>query len=512
MSTVETKGVKAETTETVADSTLVGESQASSVLSTLEADGRRRWLTPRLSTGQLWRARRAVAFILIALFTLLPYITINQKPAILLDLAARRFTLFGKTFLPTDTLLLALLMVSIFLTIFFVTAISGRIWCGWGCPQTVYMEFVYRPIERFFSGSPGRTKTAFQQSGLAVPLKYLAYLLVSCFLAHTFLSYFVGVDRLVEWVRLSPMEHPTPFMVMAVTTGLMMFDFAYFREQTCIVACPYGRFQSVLLDRQSRIISYDRRRGEPRGQKKLKKDVALPVLTSSEGGEARTADCVDCKLCVTTCPTGIDIRNGLQMECINCAQCIDACDAVMTKLNRPTGLIRYSSLAAMEGEKPRMLRPRVVIYPAIVLILVTAFITVLLRKSDTDASFLRGLGAPFVALPDGMIGNQLRVKLVNRRDTQTTYTIGVEGPQGIRITGESFPLSLQPGEMKMVPALVEVPRGAIANGGCDVWLTLHDGTKEVIRQQYRMMGPGGSHTVGGHESKEKDVHNEHEDD
>jgi cytochrome c oxidase accessory protein FixG len=314
----------------------------------------------------------------------------------------------------------------------------GRVWCGWACPQTVYMEFVYRPIERFFGGAPGRAKNALQRSPAAPVMKVVAYLIVSCLLAHTFLAYFVGIDRLIEWVQLSPFEHPTPFMVMAVTTGLMLFDFAYFREQTCIVACPYGRFQSVMLDRQSKIISYDRHRGEPRGQKKSagknagKKDVSLSVLAQPEGTGSRTADCVDCKLCVTTCPTGIDIRDGLQMECINCAQCIDACDAVMTKLSRPTGLIRYSSLAAMEGEKSRFLRARVIVYPAILLILVTAFITVLLTKEDTDANFLRGLGAPFVMLPDEMIGNQLRVKLVNRRDAAATYSIRAEGPEGTR--------------------------------------------------------------------------------
>ncbi len=488
-----------------ADAALLGDSQVDSVLSTLQADGRRRWLTPKLSVGRLWRARRAVAFILIATFTLLPYIRINQKPAVLLDLATRRFTLFGKTFLPTDTLLLALLMVSIFVAVFFVTAVAGRVWCGWGCPQTVYMEFVYRPIERFFGGAPGRAKNALQKSPAAPFLKLAAYVIVSCLLAHTFLAYFVGVDRLIEWVQLSPFEHPTPFMVMAITTALMLFDFGYFREQTCIVACPYGRFQSVMLDRQSKIISYDRARGEPRGQKKIKgqgkADFSLQVLAQGDGSEARTADCVDCKLCVTTCPTGIDIRNGLQMECINCAQCIDACDAVMTKLNRPIGLIRYSSQAVMEGEKPRLLRARIIAYPVILVVLIAAFITVLLTKGDTDANFLRGLGAPFAVLPDGKIGNQLRVKLVNRRDVPVTYTIRVEGPEEAQITGEMFPLTLIGGEMKMVPALIQVPQIAIVNGACNVTLIVSDGTRDVHRQVYRVMGPGGSHTVGDSATK-----------
>ncbi len=477
-----------------ADRTDLGASQATNVLSTLEPDGRRRWLLPRPAYGKLWRWRRATAYILIALFTMLPYLKINGKPSVLLDLTTRRFTLFGKTFLPTDTLLLALLMVSIFVAIFLITAIAGRIWCGWGCPQTVYMEFVYRPIERFFGGAPGRARTAFQQSGLALGLKHVAFFAVSCFLAHTFLAYFVGVERLAQWVQSSPAQHPTPFLVMAVTTGLMMFDFVWFREQTCILACPYGRFQSVMIDRQSKIISYDRARGEPRGKPAKKSarpadsTVPLPVLN---GAAHAVGDCVDCRMCVTTCPTGIDIRNGLQMECINCAQCIDACDAVMVKLGRPTGLVRYSSLATMEGQEQHVLRPRIVIYPVILLVLVTAFFVVLARKGDTDINVLRGLGSPFVTLPDGMIGNQLRINVVNRRDVPATYQLGATGAPGVKISSESFPLTLQPGEMKLVPALVMAPQSSFTGGACPVQVVIDDGAKQIGSWPYRMMGPAG---------------------
>ncbi|MBX3393213.1 MAG: cytochrome c oxidase accessory protein CcoG [Phycisphaeraceae bacterium] len=473
-----------------------GEPGGDQVLSTLRADGRRRWLSPRVSPGRLWRWRRAVAFFLIALFTLLPYLSINGKPAVLLDIAARRFTLFGKTFLPTDTLLLALMMLGVFVAVFLVTAVSGRVWCGWGCPQTVYMEFVYRPIERFFSGAPGRTPTAFQRSPAAQALKLAVFFVVSCFLAHTFLAYFVGIDRLAEWVRLSPARHPTPFLVMAVTTGLMMFDFVYFREQTCILACPYGRFQSVMLDRDSRIIAYDTRRGEPRGRRQAAAgDVALPVI----GRDApRTGDCVDCGLCVTTCPTGIDIREGLQMECVNCAQCIDACDAVMTKLKRPTGLIRYGSLTEMNGSPRRTIRARVMVYSAVLAVVTTAFIAVLATKSDTDVTVMRGLGAPFATMPDGTIGNQIRVKIVNRRDTESTYTLTAEGLDGAKVESEAFPLRLGPGEMKLASAVVAAPRGAFSSGFREVDIVVHDGTRVVGRRVHRLQGPAaGGSTSGG---------------
>lgn len=210
------------------------------VLSTLESDGSRRWLFPRLSAGYFWKVRRIVGYALIALFVALPHLRINGKPSILLDITQREFTILGYTFLPTDTLLLALLMLSIFLTIFLLTAMFGRVWCGWACPQTVYLEFVYRPIERFFMGTSGRGGVPSKKlPSYRKVAMYIVYLLLSMALAHTFLAYFVGVERLSQWVRQSPFEHPAPFFVMALTTGLMMFDFVFFREQLCLIACPY---------------------------------------------------------------------------------------------------------------------------------------------------------------------------------------------------------------------------------------------------------------------------------
>ncbi|MEM1063058.1 MAG: 4Fe-4S dicluster domain-containing protein, partial [Planctomycetota bacterium] len=236
------------------------------VLPTLEGDGSRRWLTPTVSAGGYWRRRRVVGYGLIALFVALPFVSINGKPAVLLDIVARRFVLFGATFLPTDTLLLALLMLCVFLGVFLATALFGRVWCGWGCPQTVYMEFVYRPIERFFDQTGGRGgKPSKKLAGWRRAARYATYLVVSFALANVFLAYFVGVERLATWMQTSPVANPSSFAVMAVTTGLMMFDFCFFREQLCLVACPYGRFQSVLLDRVSLIVGYDARRGEPRG-------------------------------------------------------------------------------------------------------------------------------------------------------------------------------------------------------------------------------------------------------
>jgi cytochrome c oxidase accessory protein FixG len=302
----------------------------------------------------------------------------------LLDLPRRQFTLFGTTFLPTDTLLVMLLGLGLAFTILFVTALLGRVWCGWACPQTVYLEFLFRPIEHWLEGGAHGAATLDKQGGLAPRrlIKLGIYAVLACFLAHTFLGYFVPVAELAQWVRRSPFEHPVSFLVMAGTTGLVFFDFAYFREQTCLIACPYGRLQSVLLDRRSAIVGYDPRRGEPR-------------MRGIKQRPATAGDCIDCQMCVLTCPTGIDIREGLQMECIHCAQCIDACDAVMTKIGRPRGLIRYGSRDGFAGRAGSFLRPRLIAYPAVLVLAFGLFAWQLGGRSATEVTVLRASTVPF---------------------------------------------------------------------------------------------------------------------
>ncbi|MFN0133952.1 MAG: cytochrome c oxidase accessory protein CcoG [Phycisphaerales bacterium] len=462
------------------------------VLATLNDDGSRRWIKPRVSTGRFLTRRRIIAYALILIFTAIPYIKVGGHPLVLLDLPARRFTIFGVTFLPTDTVLLALFMVSVFVGIFLLTALFGRVWCGWACPQTVYMEFVYRPIERLFEGSPGRRRKGFlAESGLGKVLKFAAFFVVSLYLAHTFLAYFVGVDRLAQWVTRSPLEHPAGFMIVAAVTGLMLFDFGYFREQMCLVACPYGRFQSALLDRSSLIVTYDPKRGEPRG----KASVSLPVV-----GEKPRGDCVDCGLCVATCPTGIDIRNGLQMECVHCAQCIDACDAVMTKLGRPRGLIRYGSQDAIEGKPRRFLRPRVVIYPLALMVVLTALGLGLAARGPADVTVLRGLGRPFTELiqAEGTVAeveNPVRVKIVNRTDSTASFRVEIAGIEGARVASEENPVRVSPRGSKTAPMMLIVPRSAFTGGTVRVTLRFIGEQGVVAERRYTLVGPASSATA-----------------
>ncbi len=445
------------------------------VLSTLEADGSRRWLKPRLSPGRFLTRRRFVAYGLIALFTLLPYIHINGKPAILLDVINREFTFFGLTFAPTETVLLALLMVSILVSVFLLTALFGRVWCGWACPQTVYMEYVYRPIERLFEGTTGRGGTAKHAvAGWRRVARIIVYAVISFYLAHTFLAYFVGVANLRQWIFGSPFDHPVAFLVVMAVTGLMMFDFVYFREQLCIVACPYGRLQSVLLDRFSLIVGYDRKRGEPRGKKK----------------SDDTGDCIDCKMCVITCPTGIDIRDGLQLECIGCAQCIDACDTVMDKIDRPRGLIRYSSQAAMEDGDRRVVRPRVVLYPAILAIVLTLLAAKLATREAAQVHIMKmhNNAAQFV-VNDGLITNRLLIEITNRTETERVYAVSVVDEPRVTARMTEQPMTVGGGEMKETGLIIDAEPGVFSDGYAVITLRITDGNRFDQQIQRKILGP-----------------------
>ena len=457
------------------------------VLSTMNRDGSRRWLKPRLSAGGFYRKRVVLAWILIGLFTAIPYVRFRGKPLILLDIPAREFTLFGTTFLSTDSLLLMLLLLGLAVGVFLLTALLGRVWCGWACPQTVYLEFLYRPVERLTGGRSKWSKRLRMHrigEGGQKAVRFILYFLFSAYLAHTFLAYFVGVEALAGWVRQSPFQHPMAFLVMALTTLLMLADFGYFREQVCIVACPYGRFQSVLLDRRSMIVGYDFNRGEDRSSPKRRNGMD-PELARQAG------DCIDCHACVVTCPTGIDIRDGLQMECIGCTQCIDACDAIMDRIGRPRGLIRYTSQDELDKAEKKILRPRVIIYPAIMLLVFGLLVGALAGKESADVTILRGIGAPFVQLPDGRISNQIRVKIVNRSDADREYDIKIAGAQGLALVAPQNPLPVAAGAMEDTTLFIMSDPDMFEDGTLDVTVRLDDGAGFTHDHPYRLLGPMG---------------------
>lgn len=454
---------------------------AGRVLSTLNEDGTRRWIRPRLSQGRYEKRRRIVGWLLIAFFVSAPLIHLNGHPLMFLDVEHRRFHLFGGTFHPTDSFMLMLLMLSIFLGIFWLSALVGRVWCGWGCPQTVYMEFLFRPIERFFEGGPAAQRAIDKAGGLNKKrvMKNVVFLGVAFLLANVFLAYFVSYAQLIEWVTEPPWEHPGGFGVVAVTTGLVFFDFAYFREQMCTVICPYARLQSGLLDRHSMVVGYDVLRGEAR--KKASK------RTEGDG----SGDCIDCQACVVTCPTGIDIRDGLQLECIACAQCADACDAIMTKIGKPTGLIRYGSQESLEKHAPtKKLRFRTVLYPAIITVLLSVLVVTLNIKQDADVTVLRGLAAPFT-VQDDTVRNQLRIKIVNRMSDERAFTISVPGLEAGQLIAPQNPLVVGGEEGATTPIFVTVPKTAFEGGAKHIVVHVTDGQGFETDVPFELLGPKG---------------------
>jgi cytochrome c oxidase accessory protein FixG len=461
------------------------------VLSTLGRDGKRHWLYPTPSEGRYTRGRRWLGWALIAFFVLLPVVHIGGKPAVFLNIAAREFTFFGFTFYPTDTFLLLLFGISALVSIALLTALLGRVWCGWGCPQTVYLEFVFRPIERLIEGKEHIRKRR-DDGAWSVDkawrkgAKWALYILVSVGLAHVFVSYFVGWANLIHWMTGPPTEHWGYFLMMAVTSGLVLFDFGIFREQMCTITCPYARMQSVLMDQDSMIVSYDPTRGEPRAKRSKKK-----IADEKAGLLPAQGDCIDCMACVRTCPTGIDIRDGLQMECIACTQCIDACDDIMDKIDLPRGLIRYTSENELGGVRTRVARPRTVIYGALLVLVATIFTIAVTTRDAFDIKIGRSVGAPFMELPDGDITNRLYVRVRNQTATEVTFEVALASPEGGSLKAMGIqPLTLAPQEMKRLDVFAVVPRasfGGSASQAATFTVTFSNGLVEEV--PFTLLGP-----------------------
>jgi cytochrome c oxidase accessory protein FixG len=354
----------------------------------------------------------------------------------------------------------------------------GRVWCGWACPYTVFIDHIFRRIERFIEGDAvARRKldAAPWTAGKIARrvLKHALYLVCTALIAHIFLSYFVSLPRLYSHMQEGPLAHATAFGIVVFLTLVLWFCFGWFREQFCIVMCPYGRLQSALTDDDTLIVGYDEKRGEPRGAK----------------GKV-TGDCIDCFRCVNVCPTGIDIRNGLQMECIGCTACIDACDAVMTKIDRPTGLIRYDSLNGLAGKPRRWMRPRVVAYTLLGLLGLTAFAIAGWRNARPfTADFSRMRGAPFYSDATA-VRNHYQLRFHNKRNQPASYTLKlVDAPAGYSLSGADSPVEVPPlGEITR-PAIVIAPAGAY-QGTTGLTIEVHAEPGDVVlRHKMRFLGP-----------------------
>jgi len=456
-------------------------------VTTINPDGSRPFLYPADAKGRFALARKVSALLLIAVYLSLPWIQVGGFPAVFLDVAHRRFHLFGWTFAAQDMWLTFFLITGLGFSLFFLTAVLGRIWCGWACPQTVFLDHVYRRIERWIEGDAvkRRALAAAPLSGEKVfkkGLKHTLYVAVSLVITHLFLAYYVSIPELWAMMHESPAAHWSAFVFVFIAAGALYFNFAWFREQLCIVICPYGRLQSALIDDHSLVIGYDAKRGEPRG-KLHPSPASLPAEASAKAG-----DCVACNRCVQVCPTGIDIRQGLQLECIGCTACIDACDEVMTRVHRPKGLIRYDSQAAFTGGRTRWLRPRTVLYGVLLLVGMTVAGWALSTIKPAATGITRMVGAPYFVDP-AHVRNQFLVRVVNKRAVTTEFIATVNSPVPVILNGFTTPVAIASLGEEVRPLILQVPRAAY-EGPFRFTLTVTDpaGTFSISRE-VEFLGP-----------------------
>jgi cytochrome c oxidase accessory protein FixG len=437
-------------------------------VSSIGEEGARNWIYPKKPAGKFYNARTVVSVLLLAFLFGAPFLKVNGHPFMLFNILERKFVFFGLVFFPQDMYLVVLGILTALVSIFLFTAIFGRVWCGWLCPQTVFLEMLFRKIEFFFEGD-GRQQRQYNAApmtpGKAVKkvLKQVIFFALSFFIANMFLSYIIGVDELWKIVTAPPSQHLTGFIAITIFSFLFYGVFAWFREQACIVVCPYGRYQSALVDANTIVVTYDFKRGEPRG-KLVKID---PKRTAAESIPPR-GDCVDCKQCVEVCPTGIDIRNGIQLECVNCTACMDACDAVMTKIKKPKGLIRYTSLTAVREGRFKWLSPRVLGYASVWVVVTSLFLFFFLTRPLTEVLILRQPGSLAQKQANGDMLNFYLLQVVNKQPHDVPIELKVLSPNNGNVT--------MIGEFASVPGIAEktgrffltIPKEETAQGDLNV--------------------------------------------
>lgn len=457
-------------------------------IATVDKTGKRVWIYPKKPSGRYHNYRVIVAFILLALFFMGPFIRVDGHPFMLVNIFERRFIFFGQVFWPQDFILLALAVLTFFVFIILFTVVYGRVWCGWACPQTVFMEMVFRKIEYWIEGDaneqrrldqqPWNTRKIIKKAG-----KQLIFITISLIIAHTVMAYIIGIDRVKEIVTQPPTEHLAGFIGLMAFTGVFYFVFSWFREQACIAVCPYGRLQGVLLDRNSIVVAYDWLRGEPRG--KLKKNTPDP----------EKGDCIDCKLCVHVCPTGIDIRNGTQLECVNCTACIDACDEVMTKIGKPRGLIRFASYNSIRDGVKKLFTARVAGYSVVLTVLAGILIFLLITRSEVETTILKVPGTLYQRTGSGGITNLYQVEFVNKSfDDLHLHLVAIDPPEArlIKVGGEPETI-VRAGSLLKEMYLVELPEEKITRPKLKLILGVFNGTRQLETVRIKFVGPVHSH-------------------
>jgi len=455
-------------------------------IATADEQGRRQWLFPKRPRGPFYRARSWLAWLLLAVMFGGPFVKIHGNPLLMINIVERKFSVLGVIFWPQDNLVFALGFLLFLTGIAVFTAAFGRLWCGWTCPQTVLMEMVFRKIEYRIEGDNSAQKrldrAPWTMEKIAKrALKHGIFLSLSFVIGNTLLAYITGLDELKLIITDDPRLHLTGLAFMGLFTLLFYGLFARFREQACTFICPYGLLQSTLLDENTIVVAYDYKRGEKRGR--LRRGEQAAARAARSGG-----DCVDCLNCVTVCPTGIDIRNGTQLECVNCTACIDACDEVMQRIHRPKGLIRYASLNGIESGEHIRVTPRIVGYCLILLALAAGLITLLLTRSEVDATLLRAPGALFQQSPDGKISNLYLLKLTNKTHHEKPVQLKLENLEGsLVVLGGQLDL---PGEKQTeASVLIEISPDKLRSGNTPLVVGIYSSGKQIDKIKTIFIGP-----------------------
>ena len=405
--------------------------------------GKRLWLYPKIIKGKLYKYRTYLSWLYLVFFFAGPFIKVNGYPLLLLNVIERQFVIFGQPFWPQDFHFLVLLLITLIVFIVLFTVVYGRVFCGWVCPQTIFLEMVFRKIENFIEGNSFKQKKldAMPWNGEKITkkgLKFLAFYGVSFLIANTFLAYIIGWENLYKQITGPFMDGFPTLLGLLTFTTVFYLVFSKLRELVCIMICPYGRLQGVMLDPNSMVVAYDDVRGEPRG--KIRKNE----------NQDHKGDCVSCNLCVDVCPTGIDIRNGTQLECVNCTACIDACDSVMTKIKKPTGLIRIDSVNNIKNKTGFRFTPRIISYTVVMVLLISVFTYLLVSRTDVEAHVMRIPGQTYFEEPNQVVSNMYNLEMVNKSFDDKRFSLQISDENYKLVVVDTASALVANSEMKRV--------------------------------------------------------------
>jgi cytochrome c oxidase accessory protein FixG len=454
-------------------------------ISTVDSEGKRIWVYPKKPSGKFYKRRTYVSYVLLLFLFGIPIIHVNGDPILLFNIIERKFIIFGIVFWPHDFHLFALSMIAGVVMIALFTVVYGRLFCGWVCPQTIFMELVFRKIEYWIEGDRNRQKAlkrrAWDRDKIQKKLaKHSIYLFISFLISNTFLAYIIGYKELIKIVTDSPMEHLGGLSAMVVFSLLFYGVFSQLREQVCTTICPYGRLQGALLDRDSMVIAYDKTRGENRS----------PFRKGVDRKAEGKGDCIDCNQCVDVCPTGIDIRNGTQLECTNCTACIDACDAIMDKINLPRGLVRYATENEIESGAKKKFTTKSVAYTVVLALIFIVITGLMVTRSEIEATVLRAQGSVYYEIDDNRYSNIFTIKLVNK--THESYDLDIrlmEGPGAIQIIGEELIIDEQ-SELEGTFMII-VDQKDIKQFKTNIIIGIFSGDRMLDKVKTTFLGPNG---------------------